>query len=78
MNHGVSPPPGGGVFLVQCADCKCLAVRGANGRWQSLYDDIELSDDTKPVMAIPVELILPFLPALKRARLCPVRLPVQN
>lgn len=63
--------------MVQCADCKCLAVHGANGRWKCLYDDTELSEGTKAVMAVPIELVLPFLPAMKRARLCPVRLPGQ-
>ena len=35
-------------------------------------DDTELPVDTEAVMAVPVELILPFLPSIKRARLCPV------
>lgn len=73
MNHGVSPSPVGGVFLVKCADCKCLAVRGANGRWKGFYDDAELPAGTEAVMAIPMELVLPFLPDIKRARLCPAR-----
>ena len=72
MNHGVSPPRCGGVFLVKCADCKCLAVRNEDGGWKCLYDDTELPVDTEAVLAMPVELILPFLPSIKRARLCPV------
>jgi hypothetical protein len=76
MNHGVFPPPGDGVFLVKCADCKCLAVRGPNGRWKGFYDEAELPDGTEAVMAIPAELVLPFLPAIQRARLCPARLSV--
>jgi len=78
MNHGVSSPPGGGVFLVKCADCKCLAVRGPGSRWRSFYDDMELPDGTDAVMAIPIELVLPFLPDIKRARLCPARWPAQS
>lgn len=74
MNHGVSSPPDGGVFLVGCADCKCLAVRSPDGRWKGFYDDAELPGDTQAVMAIPIELVLPFLPDIKRARLCPARL----
>ena len=72
MNPGVSPPLGGGVFLVRCADCKCLAVRDDEGRWKCLYDDTELPVETEVVMAVPIELILPFVPSIKRARLCPV------
>jgi hypothetical protein len=78
MNHGISPPPGGGVFLVKCADCKCLAVRGPNGRWKGFYDDAELPGATEPVLPIPIELVLPFLPEIQRARLCPVRLSDQE
>ena len=78
MNHGVSSSPGGGVFLVKCADCKCLAVRGPNGRWRGFYDDVELPDGTEAVIAIPIELVLPFLPAIKCARLCPARLPANS
>ncbi len=74
VNHGVSSLSGGGVFLVQCADRKCLAARGANGRWRGFYDDAELPGETEPVMAIPFELVLPFLPDIRRARLCPARL----
>jgi hypothetical protein len=71
MNHGVSAPPGDGVFLVKCADYKCLAVRDANGRWKSFYNDGQLPEDTETIMAIPIELILPFLPDIKRVQLCP-------
>jgi hypothetical protein len=78
MNPGVRSPSSDGVFLVKCADCKCLAVRGANGRWKSFYDDAELPADTEAVIAVPVELIMPFLPAIKRARLCPVPSPAQK
>jgi hypothetical protein len=78
MNHGVFPPPGDGVFLVNYEDCKCLAVRGAGGRWKGFYDDVELPGGTEAVMAIPIELVLPFLPAIKRARLCPARLSGQT
>lgn len=72
MNPGVSPPLGGGVFLVRCAGCKCLAVRNNDGRWKCLYDDTELPVDTEAFIAVPIGLILPFLPSIKRARLCPV------
>jgi hypothetical protein len=78
MNPGVPSPSSGGVFLVKCADCKCLAVRGANGRWKSFYDDAELPVGTEAIMAVPVELILPFLPDIKRTRLCPVQLNAQK
>jgi hypothetical protein len=77
MNHVVSCSTSG-VFLVKCADCKCLAVRGANGGWKSFYDDAELPDDTEAVIAVPVELIMPFLPEIKRARLCPVPSSARN
>ena len=73
MNHGVSAPPGDGVFLVKCAHCKCLAVRDGSGRWKSFYDDTPLPGDTKAVIAVPVELILPFLPEIKRVQLCPAQ-----
>jgi hypothetical protein len=75
MNHGVTAPPGDGVFLVKCADYKCLAVRDANGRWKSFYDETQLPDDTETIMAIPIELILPFLPDIKRVQLCPAPSP---
>ena len=78
MNPGVSSPSSGGVFLVKCTDCKCLAVRGANGGWKSFYDDTELPDVTEVVIAVPVELILPFLPEIKRVRLCPAPSPAQK
>jgi hypothetical protein len=78
MNDGVFSPSSGGVFLVQCAACKCLAVHGANGRWKCLYNEAELPDDTEAILAVPIELILPFLPAMQRAQLCPVRLPGQR
>ena len=78
MNHGDPSASNGGVFLVKCADCKCLAVRDANGRWRSFYDDAELPDNTEALMAVPIELVLPFLPAIKRARLCPAQLPAQK
>ena len=77
MNHGVSAPPGDGVFLVKCADYKCLAVRDANGRWKSFYNDAELPDNTEVIMAVPIELILPFLPEIKRVQLCPAPSPGQ-
>ena len=70
MNHGVPTPSSGGVFLVKCSDCKCLAVRGGNGRWKSFYDGSDLPDDTVAVVAVPIELILPFLPEIKRVQLC--------
>jgi hypothetical protein len=66
------------VFLVNCADCWRLAVRGAGGRWESYYSDAELPDNTEVIMAVPIELILPFLPEFKRERLCPVSLPAQG
>ncbi len=50
----------------------------ANGRWRGFYDDVELPDGTEAVIAIPIELVLPFLPAIKRARLCPARLPANS
>jgi hypothetical protein len=78
MNRGDSSLSGGGVFLVKCTDCKCLAVRGPGGRWKGFYDDAELPAGTEAVMAIPIELIRPFLPDIKRARLCPARLSGQT
>ena len=55
-----------------------LAVRGANGGWKSFYDDAELPADTEAVIAVPVELILPFLPEIKRVQLCPAQSPEQK
>jgi hypothetical protein len=78
MNHGIPSSSRDGVFLVKCADCKCLAVRNANGRWKSFYNDAELPDDTEAVIAVPVELILPFLPEIKRVQLCPAQSPGQR
>jgi hypothetical protein len=75
MSNGVSLSSSNQVFVVKCADYKCLAVRGVNGRWKSLYDDAELPRAAEPVIAIPVELVLPFLPDIQRGRLCPVRCP---
>jgi hypothetical protein len=77
MNPG-SPPPSDAIFLVKCADYKCLAVRNGNGKWKSFYDDAELPNDVEAIVSVPLELVLPFLPDFKRARLCPVRLPVQR
>ena len=77
MNPGLQPT-GAAIFLVKCADYKCLAVRAANGKWKSFYDDMELPDDTQAVMTVPLELVLPFLPDFKRERLCPIRLPAQR
>jgi hypothetical protein len=71
MNHGVSSRDNDAVFLVKCADCQCLAVRGAGGRWKSFYNDAELPGNTEVIMAVPIELIRPFLPAIKRMQLCP-------
>ena len=71
MNHGVPSSPDDGVFLVKCADYKCLAVRNANGKWKSFYDDAELPGDAEAIIAVPLELILPFLPEIKRVQLCP-------
>jgi hypothetical protein len=78
MNHGIPSSSRDGVFLVKCADCKCLAVRDANGRWKSFYDDAELPDDTEATIAVPIELILPFLPRVKREQLCPAPLPARK
>jgi hypothetical protein len=78
MNPGVPLPSSGGVFLVKCADCKRLAIRGANGGWKSFYDDAELPADTEAVIAVPVELIMPFLPEIKRMQLCPAPSPTQK
>jgi hypothetical protein len=78
MNHGVPSSSSNAVFLVKCADCKRLAVRSANGRWKSFYDDAELPDNTEAVMAVPIELILPFLPEIKRVQLCPAQSPEQK
>jgi hypothetical protein len=78
MSARVLLSPDSEVFLVKCADYKCLAVRGANGRWKSFYDDAELPRATEPVFAIPAELILPFLPDIQRGRLCPVPLPARK
>ena len=77
MNPGF-PPSSDAIFLVKCADYKCLAVRHANGKWKSSYDDTALPDDAEVVVSVPLELVLPFLPDFKRERLCPVRLPVQR
>ena len=71
MNHGVPTSSSGGVFLVKCSDCRCLAVRGGDGRWHAFYDGSALPEDTVAVVAVPVELILPFLPEIKRVHLCP-------
>jgi hypothetical protein len=76
MNPG-PPSPGSAIFLVKCADYKCLAVRDPNGDWRSFYDDAELHDVAEVIISVPLELVLPFLPDFKRERLCPVRLPVQ-
>jgi hypothetical protein len=78
MNPGVPSPSSGGVFLVKCADCKCLAVRSANGGWKSFYDEAELPADTEAVITVPVELILPFLPEIRRVQLCPAQSPAQK
>jgi len=72
MNHGVSSSSATEVFLVKYADCKCLAVRGANRRWKSFYNDIELLGAVEPIASIPFELILPFLPGIKHEQLCRV------
>ncbi len=72
MSARIFLSPTSEVFLVKSADYKCLAVRGANGRWKSFYDDAELPRATEPLMAIPAELILPFLPDIQRGRLCPM------
>ena len=76
MNPG-KQAPGDAIFLVKCADYKCLAVRGTNGKWRSFYDDAELPEVAEVVISMPLELVLPFLPDFKRGRLCPIRLPVQ-
>ena len=73
MNHGVPSPSNGSVFLVKCADCKCLAVRSSNGKWKSFYDDAELPGDAEANIAVPLELMLPFLPEIKRLQLCPTQ-----
>jgi len=78
MNHGVPTSSSGGVFLVKCSDCKCLAVRGGNGGWKSFYDGSELPANTVAVVPVPAELILPFLPEIKRVQLCPARSSDQN
>ncbi len=78
MNSGVPSPSSGGVFLVKCSDYGCLAVRGANGGWRSFYDDAGLPADTEAVIAVPVGLILPFLPEIKRVQLCPAQSPAQK
>ncbi len=78
MSDGVSLSPVNEPFLVKCAGYKCLAVRGANGRWKSFYDDAELPDAAEAMFAVPIELILPFLPAIQRGRLCPVPLPARE
>ena len=72
MNNGCLPPSGNGVFLVRCTDCKCLAVQGADRKWRSFYDDAVLSGVVEPIISIPFELVLPFLPNVKRERLRPV------
>jgi len=77
MNPGL-PSSSDAIFLVKCADYKCLAVRNANGRWNSFYDNTELPDDAEVVVSVPLELVLPFLPDFKREQLCPSRLPVQR
>lgn len=63
-----NPPTGDTIFLVQCADGKYLAIRGGDGRWKSYHDDADLPDVAAVIIPVPIELILPFLPALKRKR----------
>ena len=77
MNPGFQPP-GDAIFLVKCADCKCLAVRGADGRWKSFYDDAELPDVIEVVIPVPFELILPFLPNSNASGYVRFRLPAQT
>jgi len=69
MNPGFQPP-GDAIFLVRCADYKCLAVQSADGRWKGFYDNMELSGEVEVVVPIPFELALPFLPDAKRRQLC--------
>jgi len=66
------------IFLVKCADFKCLAVRGGDGRWKSFYDNIELTGAVEPVMSIPIELVLPFLSEHERERIFSIPVRVQN
>ena len=77
MNPG-SSAPGDAIFLVKCADYKCLAIHGANGKWKSFYDDTDLLDVTEVVISVPLELILPFLPHSKRDRLCLTPVPAHK
>ena len=77
MNPGLQST-GDAIFLVKCADYKCLAARDANGKWRNFYRDAELPEVTKIIASVPYELVLPFLPDFKRERLCPIRLPVQR
>jgi len=76
MNPG-SEVSGDTIFLVRCTDFKCLAVRDANGKWRNFYDDTVVYDVQEAILAVPYELVLPFLPQTKRQRLSPVRLPVR-
>ena len=68
----------GSIFLVRCADFKCLAVRGADGRWKSFHDDAKMSGEVEPLVSFPVELILPFLSQRKREQLLSIPVPVQR
>jgi len=77
MNPG-SQSSGEAIFLVRCADCKCLAVCGPDGRWKNFYDETQLLEVTEVILPVPLELVLPFLPDFKRERLRAVRLPVQR
>ena len=77
MNSGIQTACDS-IFLVKCADFKCLAVRSADGRWKSFYDDITLTGAVEPVMSIPIELVLPFLSANKRERLLSTAVRLQN
>jgi hypothetical protein len=66
------------IFLVKCADFKCLAVRGANGHWQNFQNNVELPGEVEAVLPLPVELILPFLSERKREQLLSMPIPVQH
>jgi hypothetical protein len=76
MNPGIEAP--NAIFLVKCADYKCLAIQDANGKWKSFHDNAQLPDVAEIVLSIPFELVRPFLPASTRQPLCPIPLPAQK
>jgi hypothetical protein len=76
--HLGSPAKENAIFLVKCADYKCLAVCDPSGKWRGYYNDEELPPDIRVIVAIPPELITPFSRGFKRKQLCPVPARTQN